>query len=37
MLHISIAFSTYDLIHDIYIILGLFFGSIGFKGGSDEI
>jgi hypothetical protein len=37
MLHIFIAFSAYDLVHDIYIIFGLAFGGIGLKGGCDKI
>lgn len=37
LLHIFIAFTTHDLVHDINIILGLAFGSIGIKSGSNEV
>ena len=36
-LHIFIAFSAEDPIHDINIILGLALGSHGIKGDTDEI
>jgi hypothetical protein len=37
LLQIFITFPTYDLVHDVEIIPGLPFRSIGFKGGSDEV